>query len=124
MFRAAIIPLASAALIALAASTAHAASGADRARQQQESAQADSAKKEKKNKNLPLEPGRTVAIDTDEGTWISLDVSPDGKTLVFDLLGDLYLLPFDGGSARQLTRGMAWAIGSTPETSNRPSCSM
>jgi len=75
----------------------------------QDTAQADSAKEEeKKNENLPLEAARSVAIDTDEGTWISLDVSPDGETVVFDLLGDLYLLPFAGGEASQLTSGMAW----------------
>ncbi len=47
-------------------------------------------------------------IDTDEGTWMSLDVSPDGEEIVFDMLGDLYLLPIDGGAARQLTSGVAW----------------
>ena len=35
---------------------------------------------------------RTVAFSTEEGTWMNLDVSPDGKRIVFDLLGDLYLL--------------------------------
>ena len=38
-----------------------------------------------------------VALDVDEGTWMSLDVSPDGKELVFDLLGDLYVMPIGGG---------------------------
>ena len=33
-----------------------------------------------------MEPARTLSIDTDEGTWISVDVSPDGETIVFDLL--------------------------------------
>ena len=58
--------------------------------------------------DLPLAPGRSINIDTDEGTWISLDVSPDGQTIVFDLLGDLYTLPIAGGNAIQLTRGMAY----------------
>jgi Tol biopolymer transport system component len=57
---------------------------------------------------LPLEPARTLEFTTEEGTWISVDVSPDGETLVFDLLGDLYLLPMEGGEARPLTRGMAY----------------
>ena len=55
---------------------------------------------------LPLEPARTLSFSTDEGSWISLDVSPDGETIVFDLLGDLYLLPIGGGTARPLTTGM------------------
>ena len=93
-------------LIAIA-TLAFAASSAD-AWQQQDTAQADTAKKEKKKENLPLEPGRTVAIDTDEGTWISVDVSPDGQSIVFDLLGDLYQVPLAGGEAKQLTHGMAF----------------
>lgn len=49
-----------------------------------------------------------VAIDVREGTWMSLDVRPDGQELVFDLLGDLYTLPIAGGEAKPLTAGMAW----------------
>lgn len=49
------------------------------------------------------------AIDTTEGTWVNLDVSPDGKEIVFDLLGDLYVMPIGGSkSPRKLTEGMAW----------------
>jgi Tol biopolymer transport system component len=58
--------------------------------------------------DLPLKPTRTLSFATDEGTWISTDVSPDGKTLIFDLLGDLYVLPIVGGEAKALTRGMAF----------------
>jgi imidazolonepropionase-like amidohydrolase/Tol biopolymer transport system component len=57
---------------------------------------------------LPLEPQRQIRFSTDEGTWISLDVSPDGKTVIFDLLGQLYTIPFAGGQATQITRGMAF----------------
>jgi len=57
---------------------------------------------------LPLEPTRLVQFSTDEGTWISVDVSPDGNSLVFDLLGDLYVLRMEGGVAQALTRGMAF----------------
>lgn len=62
---------------------------------------------------LPLveegaEGARSVAIETDSVTWMSLDVSPDGGTVVFEALGDLYTVPADGGEARPLTRGMAF----------------
>lgn len=58
--------------------------------------------------SLPLKSDRTVEFTTDEGTWISLDVSPDGRTIVFELLGDLYALPIDGGEAKAITSGMAF----------------
>ncbi len=49
-----------------------------------------------------------VAIDVREGTWMSLDVSPDGSEVVFDLLGDIYTVPIAGGEAKALTSGLAW----------------
>jgi len=55
-----------------------------------------------------LGPMRTIEFDTDEGTWMSLDVSPDGRTIIFDLLGDLYTLPIEGGEARLLMGGRDW----------------
>ena len=57
---------------------------------------------------LPLAPTRTLRMRATEGSWLSVDVSPDGSTLVFDLLGDLYTLPVGGGQATQLTRGMGF----------------
>ena len=57
---------------------------------------------------LPLRPARTLTFTTNVGQWMSVDVSPDGQTLVFDLLGDLYTLPIAGGTATPLTRGMAF----------------
>ncbi len=57
---------------------------------------------------LPLKPARKVTFTTDEATWVSLDVAPDGKSIVFDLLGDLYTLPITGGEAKRLTSGMSW----------------
>lgn len=56
---------------------------------------------------LPIKPARTISFTTEEGTNMSVDISPDGKTLVFDLLGDLYTLPATGGEATQITRGLA-----------------
>lgn len=52
----------------------------------------------------------TVNFTTDEGTWMNLDVSPDGETIVFDLLGDIYTVPMAGGQATQLTSGAAYDI--------------
>lgn len=68
----------------------------------------DEPGKEDKKPPLPLEGTRTVALTTDEGSWISLDVSPDGKTILFELLGDLYTVPITGGEAKRVTDGMAF----------------
>jgi WD40 repeat protein len=60
--------------------------------------------------DLPLEGAegtRSLSFTTDEGSWISLDVSPDGERIVFDLLGDLYLMP-SGGATTRLTSGMGY----------------
>jgi Tol biopolymer transport system component len=58
---------------------------------------------------LPLQ-GRTRPLNftVEEGTWMSLDVTPDGKQVVFDLLGDLYTMPVTGGTAVALTRGVPY----------------
>src|ERR1700754_2570206 len=61
---------------------------------------------------LPIKPTRTISFITDEGSYMNVDVSPDGKTLVFDLLGDLFTVPVTGGKATQITRGMA--LNSSP----------
>jgi Tol biopolymer transport system component/predicted amidohydrolase len=58
---------------------------------------------------LPLEgETRKLSFSTDEGTWMSLDVTPDGKSIFFDLLGDIYRLPIDGGSAIRVTEGLPY----------------
>jgi len=72
--------------------------------EQNDSSAADAAK----NNSLPLIPTRTLEFTTDEGTWISLDLSPDGQTIVFELLGDLYTLPVSGGTAMRITSGQAF----------------
>ncbi len=59
---------------------------------------------------LPLKTARTHTFTTTKGTWISLDVSPDGSQIVFDLMGDLYSLPITGGKATRLTHGMAYDV--------------
>ena len=66
---------------------------------------ADTARRTAPNSDLPLIPTRPLKFTTDEGTWLSLDLSADGRTIVFDLLGDLYSIPASGGSATRLTSG-------------------
>jgi len=44
---------------------------------------------------------REVALHVDEGSWMNVDVSPDGRLIAFDLLGDLYTMPITGGTPRQ-----------------------
>jgi len=68
----------------------------------------DKKKKAKENKNLPLKPERFYELKTDTGTWMSLDISPDGQKIVFDLLGDIYIMPITGGKANRVTKGMAF----------------
>ncbi|GAA0613922.1 amidohydrolase family protein [Brevundimonas kwangchunensis] len=68
-------------------------------------ADADDAKWDVQN---PPGASRDIPIDTTRGTWMALDVSPDGSTLVFDLLGDIYVMPVAGGEARAIASGVAW----------------
>ena len=64
------------------------------------------AEKKKADKNeLPLETKDVLQFETDEGTWISLDLTPDGKTILFELLGDIYKVPMSGGDAVRVTSG-------------------
>ena len=57
-------------------------------------------------RTLPLQPTRKLNFQTDEATWLALDVSPIDKSIVFELLGDLYALPFSGGEAKLLIGGL------------------
>lgn len=61
-------------------------------------------------KDLPLKAERTLSFNTKEGTWVSVDISPDGQTIVFDMLGDLYTMPSSGGKATRITDGMAYDV--------------
>lgn len=63
---------------------------------------------EKWDVNAAHGPVRQITIDTREGTWMNVDVSPDGATILFDLLGDIYRMPITGGDAVALTTGPAW----------------
>jgi Tol biopolymer transport system component len=69
----------------------------------------DSVKYEPYN-NLPLKPQRKISFSSKEGSWMSLDISPDGQTLVFDLMGDLYTVPVTGGKATAITKGLAYDV--------------
>ncbi|MEW6511078.1 MAG: amidohydrolase family protein [Bacteroidota bacterium] len=60
--------------------------------------------------SAPHGPTQDIEFDTDEGTWIDLDVSPDGRMIVFDLLGDIYTLPMEGGEAKLLSGGPAMEV--------------
>ncbi len=57
---------------------------------------------------LPIQPARTLRIHAHSGTWMSLDVCRDGRTILFDMLGDLYAMPLAGGAAHQLTQGLGF----------------
>ena len=61
-------------------------------------------------KSLPLKPQRKISFNSKEGSWMSLDISPDGQTLVFDLMGDLYTMPVTGGKATAITTGLAYDV--------------
>lgn len=60
---------------------------------------------------------RTIDFKTDEGTLMSVDVSPDGKWILFDLLGEVYRLPAGGGRAECLTCGSGVALNFHPRFS-------
>ncbi len=60
--------------------------------------------------SLPLKPQRKISFSSKEGSWMSLDISPDGQTLVFDLMGDLYTMPASGGKATAITKGLAYDV--------------
>ena len=74
-----------------------------------------SSNAEEKAPHLPLVPSRKIEYTATEGTWLSLDVSPDGKSIVFDLVGHIYTVPISGGDARSITSGLSF--DSTPRFS-------
>lgn len=66
--------------------------------------------KKKWDVNNPGGPYKEVSFTVNEGTWMNLDVSPDGKDIVFDLLGDIYTMPITGGEAKILRQGLAFEV--------------
>jgi imidazolonepropionase-like amidohydrolase/Tol biopolymer transport system component len=73
----------------------------------------DTAKKDPyKNWEVANPPGprfsKTFAVE--EGTWMNLDISPNGKEIVFDLLGDIYFMPISGGKAKILKSGLPYEM--------------
>lgn len=78
--------------------------------------QAFAQQKEDKSKNWDVNNPHenwlynTFQLNTDEGTWMNLDVSPDGKTIVFDLLGNIYKMPISGGTTTVLRSGLAYEV--------------
>ena len=65
---------------------------------------------EKWDVNAPPLPTRTVPVTVDEGTWMNIDVSPDGQTIAFDLLGDIYTMPITGGTPKRIAQGLAFEV--------------
>jgi imidazolonepropionase-like amidohydrolase/Tol biopolymer transport system component len=51
---------------------------------------------------------RTIRINVDNGTWMNVDVSRDGKLIAFDLLGDIYVMPIAGGTPKRIAEGLAY----------------
>lgn len=71
---------------------------------------AQEKEKKKWEVNEKRSPGKEVTFTVNEGTWMNLDVSPDGKQLVFDLLGDIYIMPSSGGKVTLLRGGLAYEV--------------
>ncbi|MDZ7359422.1 MAG: amidohydrolase family protein [candidate division KSB1 bacterium] len=70
----------------------------------------DASKKKEWDVTAAHGPTSDVEFTTTEGTWMNLDVSPDGKEIVFDLLGDIYIMPITGGAAKLLAGGPAFEV--------------
>jgi Tol biopolymer transport system component len=61
-----------------------------------------------RNAPFPSPPARranpdVASFETREGTRLSFDVSPDGRSIVIDLLGQLWRIPSEGGDAIPIT---------------------
>ena len=88
--------------------------GAEEAEVSEEQAASEDEKESGWDIESPPGPVQTQRIDASEGTWMNLDLSPDGAEIVFDFLGDIYVMPIDGADGHdgrypeKLTEGRAW----------------
>lgn len=80
-------------------------------------AQDDEKEDEKWEVTEPRGETREITFSTDEGTWMSLDISPDGDWIYFDLMGHIYRLPSEGGTAENLTDSTGIALNFHPAVS-------
>ena len=60
--------------------------------------------------NNPLGEYKEISFTVNEGTWMNLDLSPDNQTIVFDMMGDIYSIPINGGKATPLRTGLAYEV--------------
>jgi len=90
-------------LLALAVSSSFTLQAADKTA-------SNDTKKPEWSVNQPQGQFKTIKINTETGTWMNLDISPDGQTVVFDLLGDLYSMSIHGGTPKQLTNDIGWQM--------------
>ena len=51
---------------------------------------------------------RQVPIEVTQGSWMNVDASPDGRTIAFDLLGDIYVMPVAGGTPTRIADGLPY----------------
>ena len=88
-------------------------SGTEKADAKKADATAESKESESDAKwdtNTVHGPAKKIELSLEEGTWMNLDVSPDGKTIVFDLLGDIFAMKLKGGEATALITGHAYTV--------------
>jgi len=96
--------------VMLALPTAFAQSGISSSDGTRTSATSEKETSAKWSVNAPQGEFTTANIDVRSGTWMNVDLSPDGKTIVFDLLGDIYTMPASGGEATALMTDIAWQM--------------
>lgn len=68
-------------------------------------------KKEEAKWDVNAPPGltlRAIPISVDEGSWMNVDISPDGRLVAFDMLGDIYIMPIAGGTPTRIAEGLAY----------------